>query len=249
LSNLWKTFQTGVGYKQTAISGAVAFVVAVVYFIAQHFAITSLLAVPHWAVASVTFFVLLFGFTLMYADQQRQELAPRIELSADPERGAVVVTPMFDFTRHDDGRVTAVERNAVSIRVLVRATTTVAPKKAAAFLTKFQRQRIGGAWEASRHYEFIQLNWAGSETHEVDLSNKFPRFVNVLIARDDRNRIEVWKADLPLSLRNFFDAQNTYRLTVSVLVDGLTSDITFDVVWKGQWDTIEVRPVREASTT
>ena len=130
------------------------------------------------------------------------------------------------------------------MRVWVKAITKVAPKTVSAFLSKFEKQRVGGgAWESSQHNELVQLTWAGSDTTEIKLSTAFPQFVNVLHINEKDNVITFWKAGMPLSLRDFFKTVTTYRLTVSVIADEVTSETTFEVVWRGQWNTIEVRPL------
>src|ERR1022692_362620 len=117
--DLWMTFQEGVGYKRFAVSGVVGIIVAAFFFIAQHFGITSLLAVPHWAVGCVAALALLFFWVLQYANQLRQELKPNIKLTYDPERGCVVVTPVW-LRLPEGGQM---ESQATSVRVLVQATT------------------------------------------------------------------------------------------------------------------------------
>lgn len=235
--DLWTTFQEGIGYKRFAISGVVGIVIAVFFFIAQHFGITSLLAVPHWAVGCVAALALLLFWVLQYANQLRQELKPNIELTYDPARGCVVVTPVL--LPLPDGRQR--ESQATSVRVLVQATTKVAPKNATAFLTKFEKQSVGGgAWEPRQHHELVQLTWT-SNTFETDLSDAFPKSVNVLHIGAHDNLITIWGASMPLSLRDFFNTITTYRFTVSVIAEGKTSTTRLEVDWKGHWDTIVVR--------
>jgi hypothetical protein len=236
--DLWATFQEGVGYKRFAISGVVAIAITVFFFIAQRFGIASLLAIPHWAVGSVAALALLLFWVLQYANQLRQELKPNIELSFDPARGCVVVTPVLLGLADGNQR----ESEATSVRVLVQAATKVAPKNATAFLTKFEKQSVGGgAWEPRQHHELVQLTWT-SNTFETDLSDAFPKSVNVIHIGAHNNQITVWGAAMPLSLRDFFNTITTYRFTVSVIADGRTSTTRLEVDWRGQWDTIVVRP-------
>jgi hypothetical protein len=46
---------------------------------------------------------------------------------------------------------------------------------------------------------------------------------------------------MPLSLVDFFKPLTTYRITVAVLADGITSQTRFELEWKGQWNTIVMR--------
>jgi len=47
---------------------------------------------------------------------------------------------------------------------------------------------------------------------------------------------------VPLSLPDFFKPVGTYRVTVSVMAERITSQTRFEIDWKGQWNTIEMRP-------
>jgi hypothetical protein len=240
--SLWTTFPEGIGYRRFAISGVVGIIIAGFYFLAERFTITSLLAIPHWAVGSIVVLGLLLFWMLQYADRVRRELEPKIELSCDPDRGCVVETPVLQMEHRDGGVVVTREYKAVSVRVWVKATSKIAPKNVAAFMTKFEKQRIGGGgWESSQHHELARLTWVG-DTMEVDLSNAFPQFVNALHIAETDNLITFWGAGMPLSLRDFFKTITSYRLTIAVIAEGMTREITFVFVWKGQWNTIELRP-------
>ena len=248
LADLWTTFKEGIGFKKFAVSTVVAGIITVFYFGAQYFAVAQLLAIPHWAVWCVATLALLLFRTLQYADGLRRELQPKIELSADPARGCVVETPVVGLEIRNGMAVPTKESKALSLRVLAQATTKATPKNVAAFLTKFEKQRIGGGgWESSQHHELVQLTWTGYSNSEINLSTTFPRFINVLHISEDDNLIAFWGAGMPLTLRDFFKALTTYRLTVSVVAEGMTdAEITFEVVWKGQWNTLEMRPVKAA---
>jgi hypothetical protein len=239
VGDLWATFQEGIGYKKFLISGGVGFAIWAFFFFADLSGIQSLSTIPHWAVGGVVGLALLLFWTLQYANQLRKLLEPNVSLSCDPARGCVVVTPIVMRGPGGD----QIESQAVSVRVLVQSTSKVAPKNATAFLTKFERQSVGGgAWEPRQHHELVQLTWT-SETFETDLSDAFPKSINVLHIGAHDNQITFWRVAMPLSLRGFFDTVTTYRFTVAVIADGRTKTTRLEVDWKGQWDTIVVRPV------
>ena len=124
----------------------------------------------------------------------------------------------------------------------MQATSKVAPRNVSAFLTKFERRDAIGAWHLSQYDELVQLPWVG-ESLAVNLSNLFPRYVSVLHIGDD-NKIGFWMVGMPFSLVDFFKPIATYRLTVAVIAeDGFTDETAFELDWKGQWDTITIRPV------
>jgi hypothetical protein len=163
---------------------------------------------------------------------------PKIEVSSDPQRGCIVRTPVV--IRDATG---VRESQATSVRVWVQATSKVAPHNVRAFLTRIERRTADGAWEESGQHEIVPLTWTDTNALLTDISNLFPKFATVLhIDRDDAS-LGIWGTPMPLSLFEFFQPFTTYRLTVSVLADGITSQTTFEIDWKGQWDAIEMRPI------
>ena len=75
----------------------------------------------------------------------------------------------------------------------------------------------------------------------ADLSDLFPRFVSVLHIEED-NKIGFWMVGMPFSLVEFFKAVTKYRLTVAVIADGTTRQTSFELDWKGKWNTVAMRP-------
>ena len=164
---------------------------------------------------------------------------PNLELSCDPGRGCMVKTPIQVL---DPNGVVVGKSQATSIRVWVQARTRLAPKNVTAFLTKVERKAANGEWEESKNYEMVPLTWAATDIREAEVSNLFPRFVNVLHIDERDNLITLWRAPIPLSLPDFLEAETTYRFTVSVMAEGMTSQTRFEIDWHGRWNTIEMRP-------
>jgi hypothetical protein len=198
-----------------------------------------LLAAPSWAFGAIAGLALLLIFVLGHAKRLRASLLPKVVLSCDPERGCMVQTRVEKFALRD-GQPVRVEVMASSIRISVRASTKVAPKNVTAFLTKFESLNKTGEWEPSKFSELVQLPWVG-ETMTADLSDLFPRFVGVFHIEED-NKIGFWIVGMPFSLVDFFRAVTRYRLTVAVIADGMTQQTSFELDWKGKWDTVAVRP-------
>jgi hypothetical protein len=163
----------------------------------------------------------------------------KIEVSSDPQRGCIVRVPIQAV----DAAGNVVRRSqATSVRVWVQATGKVAPHNVTAFLTRIERRTADGAWEESSNHEIVPLTWTDTNTTLTDVSNLFPKFVNVLHINQGDTSIGMYGTLMPLSLPEFFRSLTTYRLTVSVMAAGITKQTTFEIDWKGQWDTIEMRP-------
>jgi hypothetical protein len=163
---------------------------------------------------------------------------PKIDVSSDPQRGCIVRTPVLI---HDEAGMR--ESQATSIRVWVRATSKVAPRNVTAFLTRAERKTADGAWEESRHPEIVPLTWTDTNTMQTDVSNLFPKFANVLHIGQDDTSLGMWRTPMSLSLVEFLRPFATYRLTVSVMAEGITRQTAFEIDRKGQWNTIEMRPI------
>jgi hypothetical protein len=162
---------------------------------------------------------------------------PKLELSCDPQQGCLI-TPIRVL--HQLG-VQQYETKATSIRIRVQANTTVGPQNVAAYLTNLERKSSMG-WEESEYNEMVPLKWVGTDTLETDISNLFPKYVGVFHIDESNNAITVPGVPVPLSLPGFFTQPGTYRVTVSVMAEGMTSQARFEIDWKGQWDTVVMRP-------
>ena len=134
------------------------------------------------------------------------------------------------------------ESQATSVRVWVRATSMVAPHNVTAFLTSIERKTADGAWEESGRHEIVPLTWTDTNATVTDVSNLFPKFANVLHINQGDASLGMWNTPMPLSLVEFLKPFATYRLTV-VMAEGITKQTTFEIDWKGQWNTIEMRPI------
>jgi hypothetical protein len=174
----------------------------------------------------------------LQAEVSRINEEPKIEVFSDPEKGCLV-TPIE--VRVDFGSMGMGQSQATSVRVGVQAITEVGPQNVTAYLTKLERKTETG-WEESRNREMVPLKWAGTDTLQTEISHLFPKFVGVLHIDRHDNLVTVPGVPFPLSFTGFFTAMATYRVTVSVMAEGMTSQTRFEVNWKGQWDTIEMRP-------
>jgi hypothetical protein len=162
---------------------------------------------------------------------------PKVELSSDPQDGCLV-TPIRVL--HQDYQNNVRESKATSLRVKAQANTPVGPRNVTAYITKIERKTDAG-WEESKYHEMVPLKWAGTDTLETDISNLFPKYASVLHIDESDNLVTVPGVPVPLSLSDFFKPVGTYRVTVSVMAEGMTSQTRFEIDWKGQWNTIEMR--------
>jgi hypothetical protein len=251
LKDWWSTLIEALTLRRViALPIVFATVTAVVHlapFLAREMNRPMLLGAPSWAFGVIALLALLCFFVIAYATRLRLSLLPNIEFSCDPERGCLVQTRVEKFALKDgqpvraaDGQPVRVEVMASSIRISVRAISKVAPEDATAFLTKFERLSEAGVWEPSKYSELVQLPWVG-ETMTADLSDLFPRFVSVLHIEED-DKIGFWMVGMPFSLVDFFKAVTKYRLTVAVIADGTTRQTSFELDWKGKWNTVAMRP-------
>jgi hypothetical protein len=181
---------------------------------------------------------LLEEVTRLRTELSTLRVEPKIELSSDPQDGCLV-TPIRLLHKNYQNNFT--ESKATSIRVKAQANTTVGPRNVAAYITKLER-KTDVNWEESKYHEMVPLRWAGTDTLETDISNLFPKYAGVLHIDESDNVITVPGVPVPLSLPEFFKAVGTYRVTVSVMAEGMTSQTRFEIDWKGQWNTIEMRP-------
>jgi hypothetical protein len=162
---------------------------------------------------------------------------PKIEVSSDPQRGCLVRIPIQIYTGD-----AVIQSQATSVRVWVQATSKIAPHNVTAFLTRIERRTPDGAWEESSYHEIVPLTWTDTNATLTDVSNLFPKFVNVLHINQGGTSLGMYSPQMmPVSLPEFFTPLTTYRLTVSVMAEGITTQTTFELDWMGEWDTIEMR--------
>jgi hypothetical protein len=159
---------------------------------------------------------------------------PKIEVFSDPQQGCLVAPIQV---LHEMGSMGVTQSQATSIRVGVQANTKVGPQNVTAYLTKIERKTDTG-WEESKYREMLPLKWAGTDTIETEISDLFPNFVDVLQIDRRDNLVTVPRMPVPFSLLDFFKAVAIYRITVSVMAEGMTRQTRFEIDWKGQWDTI-----------
>lgn len=110
-------------------------------------------------------------------------------------------------------------------------------KNVTAYLTKIEKYSADGAWVESESPD-VQLTWTDTDTIVPDFSTSSTKYVNVLHVDRSDNKLKIWRASMPPSLEEFFNDVTKYRLTVSVT----GKQVRIEINWKGQWDTIQVRP-------
>jgi hypothetical protein len=201
-----------------------------------------------WLIGVVVFLLGVVFFLVRYANGVRHQLEdPKLSLSFS-ELGCHVKTPVEHTLLANghpviqDGRLLTQRTMASSFRLAVKATSRVAPRAVNAFLTKVERQTQMETWEQSKYGEQVPLLWVG-ETLTVDLSDRFPRFVDVLHIGED-NKVDIWKVGTPFTLGEFFKPPGKYRLTVSLISDGITEDVALLFNWTGKWDTCSMTALR-----
>lgn len=124
---------------------------------------------------------------------------------------------------------------ATSIRVRVRANVELQPKNVTADITKIEKSSHRG-WQEIKLPAHIRLTWTDN-TIFMDFSESNVKYVNVLHIDHSDNKITIWGVP-PSLFEGFFDEATTYRITVSALA----RQYAIEVDWKGQWETIQVRP-------
>lgn len=125
---------------------------------------------------------------------------------------------------------------STSIRVRVRANMELQPINVMASITKIEKSSHRG-WQESKLPENIQLTWTDTDTIVTDFTTSNVKYVNVLHIDHDDNKIAIWRVP-PSLFAGFFDDATTYRITIAALA----RQYTIEVDWKGQWETIQVRP-------
>jgi hypothetical protein len=58
----------------------------------------------------------------------------------------------------------------------------------------------------------------------------------------------MWGVPIPDALAEFLDDQANYRVTISVTGSAVIGKkIQLDIVWRGDWKTMEVKPAKPAA--
>jgi hypothetical protein len=159
------------------------------------------------------------------------------ELSFDPNSpGCVDEVPVYVHTHQIVG-----QSRATSIRVKVETNARIPPKNVTAFISKIEKGKVDGSWEEISISRDIQTTWTDTNNTITDLASSAPKYVNVLHIDHNENLLTIWQTSMPPSLVDFFKDTTTYRLTVSVVAQGVTRHTRIELDWKGKWDTIQVR--------
>jgi hypothetical protein len=171
-------------------------------------------------------------------------LHPNFAISFNQEKGGIV--PAKERTElHSMGAyggirtVAGPEYNASYIRICVTATSEMSVKQCQAFIIALEKQNRPG--EA-----FIHINLpepARLETEPFEVFPNIPRMVDFLKASEHDNKL-IRTGYWSHLLANVFDDEATYRFTIAVNGDRITSKpIKIDLVWRGAWDRISATEV------
>ena len=184
------------------------------------------LSMPAWMWGFVAFLLLLLYFVIEHATRLRLRLLPKLKLSFNPNEEGIAQTP------------TNIERMASYVRIRVEALSATTVKGCTASLVGLDKRVPPSS-------EFVPIPLDHGMALRDQPFDVFPNVrstVDFLVCIDNINKLTptgYW----PFSLRGAFDDVATYRFTIAVNGDGLTTKTQVDIDWRGAWDTITGRPV------
>lgn len=177
-------------------------------------------------------------------DRSRAELdrhAEELELSFDPNDPECAVQAKVALNQAGIGGY--LTWTATSIRVRVQVNSSVTLQRVTAYITKIEKLTAGGEWQDG-NYPQIQITWTDSNDILTDIPGNSVKYANVVHIDHQDNKVTVWqRPTISASLEDFVKEATTYRFTVSAVAQGVTASTGMEIDWKGNWETIEVRPV------
>ncbi|MBM3549277.1 MAG: hypothetical protein FJX54_20260 [Alphaproteobacteria bacterium] len=190
--------------------------------------------VPDWAWGVIAGLALLLYFLLEYANRMRLRLVPRLVLTFDADQGGVVETP----EKIRDGMGATIEEyKAAYVRIHANSATQRTIRNAVAFLTRIEFKPKG-----EPTFRITRLSYALS-LGQFDIHAGISRHIDFVKSNDKDNTLN-FTVPWPLTLREAFKFPGTYRFTIVVSAEDVSSSIEVDIVWTGKWDEMVAHQVR-----
>lgn len=132
------------------------------------------------------------------------------------------------------------------IKIGIENTSTTSIENCRAFLIRAEKYKDGNlAASAPIDNDPITLAWSRStgevEKFQTTLDHEVTRYITVLYAKHDSDKLGFWGAETPNNLVNFFTAPAEYRLFIKVSGRNIkTMQYCLDVIWNGNLDELSV---------
>lgn len=185
------------------------------------------LSTPAWIWGLIAALISGLYFVFEYAHRKRLETVPKIALSFNPD--CVVHTPT-KIRQVVQGNLVEIDSHACYVCLKVESLSKLAIRDCAALITSIKkRNRTTGQFAPIPLADAIAIRVPFIIYHGV------PNYVAFLQAGENDNTLRVPER-YPLIIENAFNEHTVYRVTISVIADGVTSRHTVDVTWAGVWN-------------
>jgi hypothetical protein len=199
---------------------------------------------PPWAFGLFALLLLLIYFLIEYANRLRTELEPKLKVCFDRERGCLVDSPVQHYQDQPStlvqGAVQKVlikETRALFARIRADALSRTKVLGCSAFITAIEsRIEAGATFTKYPIQDPIPLS-----THEVDVSPRVPCFWDFITVSQETGSVPQFPVPIKLTLRDAIKQPGTYRFTMQVVGEGVTSEQKVEMDWTGDPTTVEFR--------
>ena len=229
------------GAKRYMLLPLIAAVITFVDWVATRLAETGmepLIGVPSWAVGIFAAVLLGGWWILEYAVKLQKQLNPKLRLSFKSDGPGLVRTP--EKKRDDEGSPIE-EFEAIYIRVGVESASRQAVPDCTPMLVNITK-KVGGNFVPTAFTDPMELPWSLRGVGAIQIPHDVTRYFDILRTTSKDGRLK-FVSPWPLTLRNFFDDNTTYRLRVVCVGAGVSESLEIDVNWIGDWDRIDVSEV------
>lgn len=232
--------QAGIGPRRYVYASIFLAVIAISKWLvgqAREHGITALADIPVWTVGVIVLLIATAYWLLEYAVHLRRQLAPKLSLSFNPERGSIVTTPLKDKVKMklaDQEFVQEMnERRGVYIRGLVTAVSEKTVSQCTPYLVGVRKKHAAtGMFTDTQYLDDLQLPWSLIGERDISIPQGVRRYFDV-VTIDEKVMQPRIASQWPLTLRNLFDDKTTYQLDLMVSGEGITVKMTIEFTWTG----------------
>lgn len=204
-----------------------------------------LLGLPSWAFGVLAGLLLMLFFLLEQATRLRLEIQPKLKVSFDAERGCLVISPVQHFRQepgtYNDTPRTVLARETKSIFARVRADTTSISKVrgCVAYITAIEsKKQPTDPFQRHPIHDPIPL-----ALQEADIPSKVPWFWDFITISLEPGSAPQFPVPVKLTLYDAVKEQGTYRFTIQVIGEGVTSEQRVEMDWFGDPAKIAFRAI------
>jgi len=204
-----------------------------------------LLGLPSWAYGLLAGLLLFIYFLIEYANRLRLELEPKLDVSFDRERGCLVDSPVQHYQDQPTTiagvvhRVMVKETRALYARIRADTLSKTRVRDCSAFITAIEsRKQSSDAFTKHQIQDPIPLS-----AEEVDVPARVPWFWDFITVSQEPGSVPQFPVPIKLTLRDAVKQPGTYRFTMQVVGEGVTSEQKAEMEWTGDPAKVEFRAV------